>query len=225
MNNKSLLVMNSFLVFIMLLIATWAWNQVPDTQLIPVHYDINGLPDRYGGKFEGLLVMPLIGVILTVLFAVIPRIEPRSEHLNQSEKAYSMTALSTIGILFSLHTATVLQVVLGWQINIGTVALVGVSLLLVVMGNYLSKVRSNCSFGIRTPWTLASERSWNKTHRLGGRLLFLLGVSGAIVTLVSANAFSVILILVGTISITIFLVVYSYLVWKEDPQRQRSERL
>jgi uncharacterized membrane protein len=225
MNNKSLLAMNSFVVFIMLLIATWAWNQVPDTQLIPVHYDINGLPDRYGGKFEGFLVMPLIGVVLTVLFAVLPRIEPRSEHLSRSEKAYSMTALSTIGLLFSLHTATILQVVLGWQINIGTVALVGISLLLVVIGNYLSKVRSNCSFGIRTPWTLASERSWNKTHRLGGRLLFILGVSGAIATLVSANQLSVLLILVGSVSTTIFLIIYSYVVWKSDPERQRSEHL
>jgi uncharacterized membrane protein len=223
MNNKSLFVMNSFVVLAMLSLSAWAWKQIPDTQLIPVHYDINGLPDRYGGKWEGLLAVPLLGVGVTALFAIIPRLEPRSEHLMRSNKAYFMTALSAMALLLSIHTATVLQE-LGWRINVATVVSVGVSVLLAVMGNYLSKVRSNFSFGIRTPWTLSSEQSWNKTHRLGGRLLFFLGISGTIAALVNANQLFLLLILGGTASTTIVLVIYSYVVWKHDPERQRIER-
>jgi len=44
MNNKSLLVINSLVVLAMLSLSDWAWNQIPDNQLIPVHYDINELP-------------------------------------------------------------------------------------------------------------------------------------------------------------------------------------
>jgi uncharacterized membrane protein len=223
MNNKSLFVMNSFVVLVILSLSTWAWNQIPDTQLIPVHYGINGLPDRYGGKLEGLLVMPLLGVGLTALFAIIPHVDPRSDHLTQSQKAYFMTALSAMGLLLSLHTAIVLQA-LGWRINVATVASVGLSVLLAVIGNYLSKVRSNFSFGIRTPWTLSSEQSWNKTHRLGGQLLFLLGINGTIIALVNAHQLFLLLILGGMVSITFVLVVYSYFVWKDDPERQRTER-
>jgi uncharacterized membrane protein len=222
MNNKSLLVINSLIVLAMLSLSAWAWNQIPDSQPIPVHYDINGLPDRYGGKLEGLLAVPLIGAGLTALFAIIPLIEPRSDNLVRSKKAYFMTALSAMTLLFSIHASTVLQA-LGWRINVATIVSVSVSVLLAVIGNYLSKVRSNFSFGIRTPWTLSSEQSWNKTHRLGGRLLFLLGVSGTIAALANANQLFLLLILGGTVSLTVILVIYSYLVWKDDPERQRIE--
>jgi uncharacterized membrane protein len=223
MNNKSLFVVNSLVVSVMLAISAWAWNQIPDTQMIPVHYGIDGIADRYSGKLEGLLAIPLTGVGLTVLFALIPRIDPRSDNLMRSKKAYFMTGMSAIVLLLSIHSAIILQV-LGWQINVATVGAVGVSLLLAVIGNYLSKVRSNFSFGIRTPWTLSSEQSWHKTHRLGGRLLFLLGISGAIAALANANQLSLLLILCGAVSITVFLVIYSYIVWRDDPERQRIGR-
>jgi uncharacterized membrane protein len=209
MNNKSSFVMNSVVVSTMLFVSTWAWNQIPDTQLIPVHYGINGLPDRYGGKLEGLLAIPLLGMGLTALFSILPCLEPRSDHLLRSKKAYFVTALSSMILLLSLHTAIILQA-LGWRINVATVAAVGVSILLAVIGNYLSKVRSNFSFGIRTPWTLSSEQSWNKTHRLGGRLLFTLGISGTIAALVNANQLFLLLILGGTVSIQQFSL------WKLD---------
>lgn len=88
---------------------------------------------------------------------------------------------------------------------------------LIILGNYMGKVRSNFFFGIRTPWTLSSDLSWNRTHRLGGKLLVLAGlvllplailiddprlnaiIGGAIVTVVA-----------------LVLVVYSYVVWRHD---------
>ena len=30
--------------------------------------------------------------------------------------------------------------------------------------------------GIRTPWTLTSDLSWDRTHRVGGRLFVLEGI-------------------------------------------------
>ena len=220
MNNKSLFVLNSLIVLAMLALSAWAWNQIPDTLQIPVHYGINGMPTRYGGKFEGLLMLPLIGAGLTALFAIVPHIDPRSDNLTRSQKAYSAVTLSVILLLLLAHTAMVLQV-LGWQINVVMVVAAGVGVLLAITGNYLGKVRSNFSFGIRTPWTLSSEQSWNKTHRLGGRLLFLLGISGAITALANANQLFLLLILGGTISITLFLTIYSYMVWKKDPERRK----
>lgn len=223
MNNKSLFVVNSLVVLTMLSLSAWAWGQIPDTQLIPVHYGIDGTPDRYGGKVEALLAVPLIGVVLAAQFAIIFRIEPRAEHMRRSQKAYFMTALSTMALLLALHTATVLQA-LGWQVNVVSVIAVGLSILLAVIGNYLSKVRSNFSFGIRMPWTLSSERAWNKTHRLGGRLLFLLGIGGAMTAIANENQLFLLLILGGALSITVILFIYSYFVWKNDPERQSVER-
>jgi len=49
--------------------------------------------------------------------------------------------------------------------------------LFVVIGNYMGTIRSNFFFGIKTPWTLSSDEVWRKTHRLGGALFILAGLS------------------------------------------------
>jgi uncharacterized membrane protein len=51
-----------------------------------------------------------------------------------------------------------------------------VGLLLIVLGNFMSKFTRNFFIGIRTPWTLASEEVWFRTHRLGGRLFVVAGL-------------------------------------------------
>ena len=46
----------------------------------------------------------------------------------------------------------------------------GIPMLFVALGNRFGKLRHNYFFGIRTPWTLANEDVWQKTHRMGGTL-------------------------------------------------------
>ena len=95
----------------------------------------------------------------------------------------------------------------------------GTGLLFVVIGNVLGKVRSNFMFGVRTPWTLSSDLSWNKTHRLVGRLFVLLGFAVAVATVVAGNE-AYLAVLLGGIAIVIAVAfVYSYRVWKTDPNK------
>jgi uncharacterized membrane protein len=47
----------------------------------------------------------------------------------------------------------------------------GLFLCFALIGNVLGKVRRNFWIGVRTPWTLASERVWIATHRLAARLM------------------------------------------------------
>jgi uncharacterized membrane protein len=41
--------------------------------------------------------------------------------------------------------------------------------------------------GVRTPWTLADEGVWNRTHRFTGRLMTLAGVALAAVATLAAD--------------------------------------
>ena len=52
-----------------------------------------------------------------------------------------------------------------------------VGALLCVAGNYMPKFRHNYFCGIRTPWTLASETCWRRTHRFAGPLWFWGGLA------------------------------------------------
>jgi uncharacterized membrane protein len=96
----------------------------------------------------------------------------------------------------------------------------GIGVVLIVVGNYLGKVRSNFFFGIRTPWTLSSELSWNRTHRLGGRLSVLIGLV-ALLTPVFPWA-GVVALAVGAPIMVIVLVIYSYVQWNRDPAKLKS---
>ncbi|MBI3872538.1 MAG: SdpI family protein [candidate division Zixibacteria bacterium] len=88
----------------------------------------------------------------------------------------------------------------------------------VVLGSVMGKIRPNWFFGIRTPWTLSSKLSWSKTHRLGGWLMILAGVvtmgAGA---LSPTLAFTV--MIAGLIVTMVPLIVYSYIVWRNDPDK------
>jgi uncharacterized membrane protein len=54
--------------------------------------------------------------------------------------------------------------------------LILIGLLFIFLGNMLPKVPKNLFVGIRTPWTIANELVWERTHRLGGWLFVLSGI-------------------------------------------------
>ena len=51
-------------------------------------------------------------------------------------------------------------------IDLGRTLFAGLFLALALIGNVLGKVRRNFYIGVRVPWTLASDRVWNDTHRV-----------------------------------------------------------
>jgi uncharacterized membrane protein len=74
-------------------------------------------------------------------------------------------------------------------------------------------------FGVRTPWTLSSDLSWNKTHRLVGRLFVLLGIAVVVAAAVGGNEAYLAVLLVGIVVVLVVSFVYSYRVWKADPNK------
>jgi len=220
-NFKMPLIVSGAILLISLLISAWAWQQLPADAQIATHWNLEGEVDGYSSKFMGLLIMPLMIVFISAIFQFLPRIEPRKENLIRSLKAFSWIWIGTGLLLGVVHAAIVANAV-GLPINIFFLAVSMTGILLVIVGNYMGKVRSNFFLGIRTPWTLSSELSWAKTHRLGGRLFVFLGIA------MTAAAFwstSTILYLVPLIlMITVGLLVYSYFIWKSDPNKQALGR-
>jgi uncharacterized membrane protein len=90
-----------------------------------------------------------------------------------------------------------------------------------VLGNYLGKTRSNFFAGVRTPWTLSSEYSWEKTHRLGGRLFVATGLATVAVSLLAGTPWDLYVILGGTFITVIVSIVMSFVYWRRDPDRQK----
>lgn len=200
-------------------LSTWAWFQVGPDARIPIHWNVKGEPDGYAGRM-GLwyLVFGIAGI--TALLAVVPSIEPRRGHLLRSSRAYQGVWLATIGFLGLLHAVTVL-IALGHNVSINRWMCIGLGLLFAIIGNYLGKTRSNFVFGIRTPWTLSSELSWRRTHRLGGRLFLAFGVVLFVFGVFDVTGHALFWMLLGGVIVLIAATfIYSYVVWRNDPDRR-----
>lgn len=203
------------LIAAMFLFAAISWPSAPDR--IPVHWGFSGEPDRYGGKFEGLLLLPLLALGLYLLLLYLPRIDPGRANYERFKGAYSVIRVATLAVLASIH-GFILLWIRGVQLDFSVVVPVLVGVLLIVIGSVLGKVRPNWFVGIRTPWTLASKLSWTKTHRLGGWLFVVVGlvfISSGFV----GSAWAIVAGLVVAAGCVLWLVVYSYLVWRSDPRK------
>ena len=76
--------------------------------------------------------------------------------------------------------------------------------------------------GIRTPWTLSSDLSWNKTHRLGGKLFVVVGVLMLISSIALPNTWWIWIMMGALLPMIFILFIYSYVIWKQDPNARNS---
>jgi uncharacterized membrane protein len=218
MNVRPLLVANGILIAAMTGVSAWVWQTIPDGARLPVHWGIDGQPDRFGSKVEALVALPVIAVLLTLLFVGLPYIDPRRRNLDASSKLWNAAAIGGVALLAYVHMLMVLSAT-GRAIDMGDYLIPAISILFIVIGNYLPKTRSNWFAGVRTPWSMSSEYSWTKTHRLASRLFMGSGILSIAVWLIAGTKIAM-FVFAGTILATaVISIVASYVYWKNDPAR------
>jgi uncharacterized membrane protein len=222
MNRRPMILVSALVIGVMLVASVWAYASLPADAQVPIHWGPDGQADGYAGKAVGLFLLPAIAVLAAAMFWILPRIEPRRANLERSGKAYAAIWIGVMLLLGGLHLLAV-SVAMGAEFDLTRIVLIGTGVLFVVIGNYLPKVRSNFLVGIRTPWTLTSDRSWTKTHRLGGRLFVLEGLILVVAGLLGiGGAVQVGVIIAGVAIIVGVAFVYSYVVWRDDPERRTT---
>ena len=222
MIRKGLLLSTIPLVF-MALLGAWAFSTVTPDARFPVHFGMDGQPDRWGGPSETFFAMVGVGVLVSAIFAVLPLLDPRGANLRRSSGFYLTCWIAALWFLAALHAVMVLTALdvidLGPDMII-RVSACGVSLLLLVIGNVMGKSRPNWFAGIRTPWTLTSDITWEKTNRLGGRLFVLVGAAGAVAAWLLPTAMALPGVVGGICAVAAIAVAYSWFVWRSAPDRK-----
>ncbi len=142
---------------------------------IPTHWNASGEVDGYMKKPGGVLIMPAMALITYVIMKLIPVISPKGFRTDKFSDVIGVLQVTLVGFM-SIVAVLVLLEARGLNVRINEMIIAGTGLLFVIIGNYLGKVRKNFFIGIRTPWTLANDEVWNRTHRIGGRLFVLSGV-------------------------------------------------
>lgn len=197
------------LLVAMVIIGWWAYPHLPQT--MPSHWNYKGEIDRYTGKLAGVIFMPAISVGIYLLLLVLPFLDPRRENYKKFSGTYQKIKFGMIVFFFVLYSVIILFS-LGYISNMTTAMLFIMSMLFMLLGNYLGKIRQNYFVGIKVPWTLADEEVWNKTHRLGGKLWVATGVIGLGCVWLPQPTGSIIFF--GTLMVSsIATIIYSYFIY------------
>jgi len=200
---------------VMSMLAAVTWSSAPDR--IPIHWTLSGEPDRFGGKFIGLVGLPLAALGVYLAFLFLPRIDPRRANYEAFRTPYVVIRSTIVGLLLAMDVFIQMWVrekLVATRVFMPVLA----GAVIMLFGNYLPKLKSNWFIGIRTPWTLTSEESWRRTHRLAGWLFVASG--GVIIVASVLDPDKSRVVLFGTLMPTLVsTVVYSYFVWRNDPDK------
>ena len=145
------------------------------------------------------------------LFLILPRISPRGYSVDEASRGYRAIELSIVAFLLCVHVVVLLMST-GTRIDMSIIMAMLTGALFVVLGNYMAKVRRNFFIGIRTPWTLADEDVWYRTHRLGGRVFVAAGIALMMVPFAGAAQFPAFIAIALTAAA--IPTVYSYVIYR-----------
>lgn len=187
------------------------YPQLPDK--VPSHWNIRGEIDGYMGKTAFVIFLPTMSLGLYLLLLFIPFIDPRAENYRKFLGVYNGFKILIILFMASIHIITLL-ISLGYPFSMDRFIRLFIGVMFIFLGNYMGKLRHNYTFGIKTPWTLASEEVWNKTHRVSGPLWMLVGVFW-MVSIFLDETVAFILAMSFIFAAVLFSVVYSYLEYKK----------
>ena len=199
------------LVLFSFILSIYFYPQVPDQ--MATHWDSQGEVNGYMSKFWGTFLMPLLITGLVILFLVIPKIDPRKENIEMFRKHYEGFRLVLIIFLVLVHLHILLWNT-GTQISPNAVIPLGIGLLFYYAGVLTENAEQNWFIGIRTPWTLSSEKVWKRTNRLGGKLFRIAGITAF--SGVFFPEYAIYFILVPAVIVVVITVVYSYLEYKKE---------
>jgi uncharacterized membrane protein len=181
---------------------------------VPTHWDMLGRPNGWGSRVWGAWVLPIVMLLLWGLMRVLPTIDPRGANYAKFGGAFEAIVISILLYMLGLHLI-ILRASLGYPVAMQRVLPIGVGILLVLIGNLLPRARPNWFIGIRTPWTLSSDRVWEKTHRVGGRAF----VAGGLAILIAALAipqWAHYVLVAVVVACSLGAVLYSYIAWRRE---------
>ena len=152
---------------------------------VPTHWNAAGEVDASVPRDQLLfqfLLLPGVMAAFVLLTLALPWLSPKPFSVESFRGSYNYIMFLAVAMMGWIHASLLARWV--WaDLDFVRVMMGGMFLFFALMGNMLGKVRRNFYVGVRTPWTLASEAVWNRTHRLAAWLFTGAGVVGLVAVL------------------------------------------
>lgn len=188
MTFKKTLLLQLVILAIGAVVFAMQYSALPAT--VPVHWGLNGKPDRFGSKNEFLWLHGLMGLMpigFTFLFNALKTgndgkpIEQKTREtmfatsllLSVFFTGLTLAIMKSAGAGSGSDSSLVLKVVMG-----------GVGLLFAFLGRASRDIQPNPYMGIRLPWTLKNAEVWRESHRRMGDSWFYGGIFCAVIAII-----------------------------------------
>ncbi len=213
MSTRLTIILSLAVILIAVVFSAAVYNRLPDQ--MASHWGFNNEVNGTISRFWGAFLMPLISLALLALFLLIPNIDPLKANIATFRPVFNAFILAIVIFMLYVHVLTVAWN-LGYQsFQMSTVLMPGLGLIFIFAGLLMRQAKRNFFIGIRTPWTLSSDRVWAQTHRVGAVLFIACGLI-ALLGIFMPGPMAFALVLAPILAVTLFLVVYSWWLYREE---------
>jgi uncharacterized membrane protein len=214
MSTRTTLIIVSVLIVVSTLAGILLWNQFPDQ--MASHWGVDDQVNGYISRFWGVFLMPVVTISMLLMFLIIPSIDPLKANIAQFREYFNIFIALIVAFMIYIHGLTLIWNLGYTNFRMSTAMLPAMGLLFIFMGVMVGKAKRNYFIGIRTPWTLSSDKVWDETHRIGCKLFIASGVLALLGAFFPDYAFWFIMLpILGT---SLFTVVYSYILYQREPK-------
>ncbi len=198
-------------------ISAYLYPRMPE--VMATHWGIEGQANGYMGKFWGLFLLPIITTLAIGLMTVVPKIDPLKNNIAKFRGYYNNFILFIAMFSFYIHSLTIAWN-LGFEFDMTKMIIPAIAAVFWFASALMKNSKRNWFIGVRTPWTISNDLVWNKTNKLGAKIFKIFAIAG-LAAIFFDNAYFLWLV-VALIAASIYLVAYSYLLWRKTPSGEQK---
>ncbi len=213
MSTRTTLIVSIVMILLAVGLSAAVYGRLPDP--MASHWGVNDEVNGTISRFWGAFLMPIVALAMLALFLLFPSIDPLKANIARFREVFNTFIAFIIAFLLYIHVLTLVWNLGNHGFRMSTAIVPAIGLLFILAGMLIRRAKRNFFIGIRTPWTLSSDRVWDQTHRLGSVLFIACGIL-ALFGLFFPGATAFTIVIVPILVCTLVLVVYSYIVWARE---------
>ena len=210
-------------------------SYMPD--VVPVHFDIHGVADRWGSKYENLLMPGCMAAMIALWFGVDSgfrkTIKQSTDEKAVAEAKANIKVLNVtftaVSVMFTFLNFSILYMCasqidgfVGQEIDIMKIVTILLGASFILLGNIMPKARNNATVGFRLPWTRFNDVTWQKCNRVAGIAMVVSGALSIIAGLVFDGMLAITAMLFITFLTITAITIYAYEVYRKEKGNEKE---
>lgn len=206
---------------------------------VPMHYDMAGNVDRWGARSENL-IFPIIILVLALFMSLLSSLYERKANkaADDKERAGAISNAKVLGIvgtamsamfcvmqcfiLYGAYTGAKTEATTA-AVDIGKVSCILMGVMLIVIGNFMTKTRLNGTVGVRISWSMYNDNTWRKSNRFGAIAMILGGLLTIVTAVFMKSSIGATMATLGYICLaSIITVAYAHKVYVEERELEKN---